>query len=56
MTTWYQRSPDGHDTHRGVLARGQVHTDCELTFPAREAVRLTSPPAPERVCPGCDRR
>jgi hypothetical protein len=54
--TWYRRSMNDHDTHRGHLRRGRVMAVCGVEFSPLRAWRKSGsalpgePPDPEQVC------
>lgn len=55
---WYPRSLGDHDTHRGVLRDGVVHTSCGITYPpqwlACRAYALPGYPQDrDQICPRC---
>jgi hypothetical protein len=60
--TWYLRSMDDHDTHRGELAAdGTVTAACGVRFQPRPLPlgRVSLPGHPydrDQVCPACDTR
>jgi hypothetical protein len=59
--TWYRRSMNDHDTHRGHLRRGRVMAVCGVEFSPLRAWRKSGsalpgePTDPEQVCLECYR-
>lgn len=56
--TWYLRSLNTGDMHRGTMSRGMVHTPCGLQFHPIGRVTgglelLSELPNPELICPQC---
>lgn len=49
--TWYVRSSEQHDTHRGTVSRGAVDAVCGIRFEA--VARCARPSDPDRICPRC---
>ncbi len=59
--SWYQRSHQDHDTHRGAMTRGGVVALCgaqfePLTIAAGGKALRGQPPDPGQVCPECLRK
>jgi hypothetical protein len=52
VMTWYQRSTQDHDTHRGTLCRGRVQAACGIAFAAYGTALPGDPPA-HRICLRC---
>lgn len=59
MASWYLRSKDAQDTHRGHLRRGRVLAVCGVEFSPLRTWRkggseLSAEPSnSEQVCPEC---
>jgi hypothetical protein len=56
--SWYLRSTDDHDTHRGMMSRGSVNAACGIRFTPRTIAfgrkALSGPPPdPQQICPRC---
>jgi hypothetical protein len=56
--SWYLRSTDDHDTHRGTISRGSVITACGIRFAPRtiafgRKALSGEPPDPQQICPRC---
>lgn len=61
-STWFLRSMDDADTHRGVYspATRSVHAECGIEFqpvevgwPPKRGPLSGYPPDPDQVCPQC---
>ena len=56
--SWYLRSTDDHDTHRGTMSRGSVIAACGIRFVPRtiafgRKALSGEPPDPQQICPRC---
>ena len=56
--SWYLRSTDDHDTHRGTMSRGSVIAVCGIRFAPRtiafgRKALSGEPPDPQQICPRC---
>jgi hypothetical protein len=54
--SWYLRSTDDHDTHRGTTNRGSVIAACGIQFAPRtiafgRKALSGKPPDPQQMCP-----
>jgi hypothetical protein len=58
--SWYLRSTDDHDTHRGTMSRGSVIGVCGIRFAPRtiafgRKALPGPPPDPQQICERADR-
>ncbi len=49
---WYRQSTADHDTHRGTVNRGSLHTVCGIRF-RPQAVLLEPPADLNQMCRDC---
>ena len=56
--SWYLRSTDDHDTHRGTMSQSSVIAACGIRFAPRtiafgRKALSGEPPDPQQICPRC---